>query len=252
MDRNTIDLNCDMGEGLDTDKDIMPFISSANIACGYHAGDEATIARTVDYCLQYDVAIGAHPGFADKANFGRTEMRLSEEELYHMVVAQVKLVKAIAEQKGGKLHHVKPHGALYNMAATDHIYAQVLAQAVRDTDPSLLFYGLSNSAMIAAAEAAGLCPVAEVFADRTYQDNGQLIPRSRQGALITDTDASINQVSQLVKEGTVRTLSGAVIPLAADTVCLHGDGIHAAALAQTIHRRLQEQGIKVQRILRKG
>ena len=249
-EQNNIDLNCDMGEGLDTDKEIMPFISSANIACGYHAGDEATINRTIEYCLQYDVAIGAHPGFADKANFGRTEVRLDEEELYNLVTVQVKLLKAIAEEKGGHLHHVKSHGALYNMAATDEMYARVLVQAVKDIDPSLLFYGLSNSAMIKAAEAAGLQAAAEVFADRTYQDNGQLTPRSQQGALITNTEASVNQVLQLIREGTVTTLSGTVIPLLADTVCLHGDGAHAAVFAELISQQLKAHGIEVSKIRR--
>jgi UPF0271 protein len=223
-----------MGEGLETDKDIMPFISSANIACGYHAGDEATIGRTIDYCLQYDVAIGAHPGFDDRSNFGRTEMKLNNEELYSLVATQVNLVKTIAEEKGGKMYHVKAHGALYNMAAADPVYARVIAQAVSDIDPALLFYGLSNSIMLEAAEAAGLQSVAEVFADRSYQSNGQLTPRNQPGALITELDKSVGQVLQMVNSGTVQTLSGEIISMPADTICLHGDGAHAAAFAENI------------------
>ena len=247
----SIDLNCDMGEGMETDKEIMPYISSANIACGYHAGDEAMIGKTVDYCLQYQVAIGAHPGFDDKANFGRKEIKMGASELYDLVATQINLVKTIAERNGGHLHHVKPHGALYNMAAADEAIAQVLAQATRDVDPSLLFYGLSNSALITAAIAAGLQPAAEVFADRTYQESGQLTPRSQPGALITEEDVSVNQVLQLVREGSVRTLSGNIIAMPADTVCLHGDGLHAVTFAQMINRKLQEQGITIAAIKRK-
>lgn len=249
--RHSIDLNCDMGEGLDTDKNIMPFISTANIACGYHAGDEVTIRRTIDYCLLYGVAIGAHPGFDDKDHFGRREMQLDDEELYRLVSTQVKIMKAIAEEKGGKLHHVKPHGALYNMAAVDPVYARVLVEAVKDIDPALLFYGLSNSMMLTAAEAAGLQSVAEVFADRTYQDNGQLTPRSRPDALITDTEISVQQVLQLVSKGTVRTVSGSVITLPADTICLHGDGAHALAFADMISRELKAHDINIAPVLKR-
>jgi UPF0271 protein len=244
----SIDLNCDMGEGMETDKEIMPFISSANIACGYHAGDEATIRKTIEYCLQYNVAIGAHPGFDDKLSFGRKEVTLSEEELYQLVTKQVQLVKVIAEDRGGRLHHVKAHGALYNMAAKNETYARVLAQAVKDIDPALLFYGLSNSIMLTAAEAISLKSVAEVFADRTYQSDGQLTPRSHAGALITDVEASVNQVLQMVKNGTVQSVTGVVITLSADTICLHGDGVHAVNFAEMINARLKKEGIEVKYI----
>ncbi len=246
----TIDLNCDMGEGLDTDKEIMPYISSANIACGYHAGDEATILKTVAYCLQYNVSIGAHPGFDDRTNFGRREIRMELPALYDLVTVQVDRVKTIAEKSGGRLYHVKPHGALYNMAAADETYARVLAQAVKDVDDRLLFYGLSNSALITAATVAGLQPAAEVFADRTYQDNGQLTPRSHAQALITEQTAALAQVLELVQEKRVRTLSGRTIKMPADTICLHGDGAHAVAFAQIIYQKLNEQGICIERIQR--
>lgn len=245
MNRQYIDLNCDMGEGLDTDRTILPFISSANIACGYHAGDEKIIAQTIDYCLQHNVAIGAHPGFADKENFGRKEMLLNEDDLYTLVTTQIRLVKTIAEQKGARLKHVKPHGALYNMAATNRTYATTLARAVKDIDPALVFYGLSNSLMLAAAAEAGLTTAAEVFADRSYQDSGQLTPRSLPGALITDTAASVQQVLQLIKQGTVQTVTGKTIALAADTVCLHGDGEHAVVFAAAIYEQLVQNGIRI-------
>jgi len=248
MTRYYIDLNCDMGEGMNTDQAIMPFISSANIACGYHAGDETIIAQTIDYCLQHDVAIGAHPGFADRENFGRKEMLLDEGELYTLVTTQVRLVKKIAEQKGARLHHVKPHGALYNMAATNRQYAATLARAVKEIDPALVFYGLSNSIMLTAAAAAGLQTAAEVFADRSYQDSGQLTPRNLPGALIANTAASVQQVLQLIKQGTVQTITGKMIALAADTVCLHGDGEHAVAFAEAIHDQLVQSGISITHI----
>jgi UPF0271 protein len=249
--RFTIDLNCDMGEGMDSDKEIMPYISSANIACGYHAGDEAAIRRTVDYCLQFGVAIGAHPGFDDKANFGRKEIKMEASALHDLAAKQINLVKTIAEERGGRLHHVKPHGALYNMAAADDALAQVLVQATKAVDPSLIFYGLSNSAMITAAIAAGLQPAAEVFADRTYQDNGRLTPRSQPGALITEEALSVKQVLQMAREGKVRTISGNVIAMPAETVCLHGDGAHAVTFAQMINQKLREQGIAIAAIRKK-
>lgn len=246
---NNIDLNCDMGEGMEIDEDIMPYISSANIACGYHAGDDDTIARTIESCLRYDVAIGAHPGFADKANFGRKEQWLEEPELYDLVTAQINLVKVVAGRQGRELRHVKPHGALYNMAAVHEGYAHTLVRAVKDVDPALYFFGLSGSAMIGAANAAGLRAANEVFADRTYQDDGTLTPRSHTSALITDEDAMVEQVLQLARQRTVRTLSGKMIPLQADTLCLHGDGIHAVAFAKMIRTRLEQQGILIQKVL---
>lgn len=247
MNRNnsSIDLNCDLGEGMPSDQDIIPFISSANIACGYHAGNEEIIAVTIQHCLRHNVAIGAHPGFADKEHFGRREMHLTEEELYQLITKQVILVKEITEHIGGTLRHVKPHGALYNMAATDETYARVIVQAIKDIDPGLCLFGLSNSAMIHAARAAGLPFANEVFADRTYTDEGLLMPRSQPGAVITNEEEMIAQVLQLAGNGWVRTASGSKIQIPADTICLHGDGAHAAAFARMINNKLQEHNIRI-------
>lgn len=243
-----IDLNCDMGEGMLTDEDIMPYISSANIACGAHAGDEDTIKRTIALCLKYNVAIGAHPGFADKNNFGRIPVKLSPAELYDLFYSQIVVVKEIAADMGAVLHHVKPHGALYNMAATDNAYAQTLAKAAREADSALIFYGLSNSCMIEAALLANIKAANEVFADRTYQDNGTLTPRSEDNALITDTNIAVEQALQLITLHKVNAVSGKTVVVKADTICLHGDGAHAVDFARTIYERLQKENIKVETI----
>ncbi len=184
-----IDINCDMGEGMGNEKELMPFISSANIACGYHAGDAATIKEVVNLCLQYNVNIGAHPSFFDRENFGRATMQLSPQEIYTIVTDQLTIINTIAMECGAILHHVKPHGALYNMAAKDIVTANAIAKAVKDFDKRLIYYGLSGSVMIAAAEKIGLQTANEVFADRTYQADGTLTPRTQPNALINDKAA---------------------------------------------------------------
>lgn len=242
---NSIDLNCDMGEGLDNDALLMPFISSANIACGYHAGDENIMQRTIDLCLQHNVAIGAHPGFADKANFGRIEIQLSFDEAYQLVADQINILQKIANNKGTKLHHIKPHGALYNMAAKDAALAHAIAKAVSDIDPQLIFFGLSGSHLITEAEKLGLKTASEVFADRTYLDNGSLTPRSQPNAMIESEEASVQQVLQMIKEKTVTSINHKKIPIKVATICLHGDGKHALQFAKTIYNVLQQNHIQI-------
>ncbi|GEP94036.1 5-oxoprolinase subunit PxpA [Chitinophaga cymbidii] len=244
----TIDLNCDMGEGLDTDAGIMPFISSANIACGYHAGDHDTITRTIALAQEHQVAIGAHPGFADKANFGRTPQHLSDDALYDLIAGQLQVMQSACRTLGAVMTHVKPHGALYNMAAVDPVMSRVIAKAVKDTDPALRLYGLSSSWLIKAAAEAGLHTASEVFADRTYQDDGTLTPRSQPGALIANEEQAIQQVLQMVTQQTVTTLSGRSIPLTAETICLHGDGPHALPFARAIHAALRRHHFSIQHI----
>jgi UPF0271 protein len=239
----TIDLNCDMGEGMPHDGAIMPYISSANIACGYHAGDETTIRKTIDLCLRYNVAVGAHPGFDDKPNFGRVPVRLSEGELYQLVRKQLEIIQNICEEKGAELHHVKPHGALYNMAATDRSLSRVLTRAVYDFSPNLIYYGLSGSVMISEAQAVGLKTANEVFADRTYMPDGTLTPRTHPQALIVKVEDVVRQVVQLVTENQVTTCTGETISMKADTVCIHGDGPHAVEFLQAIHKRLRGKSI---------
>lgn len=230
------DINCDTGEGIGNDAALMPFISSANIACGFHAGDEATMRRTVQSALQHGVALGAHPSFLDREHFGRQEMACTTGEVYELVVDQVRILERIARDYGGKLHHVKPHGALYNMAARDGELAAAIVRAVKECGAGLVLYGLSGSHLIAEAKAAGLRTASEVFADRRYGDDGRLMPRSQQGALIEDVEQAVRQVVQMVREGTVTSVTGKKIPIVAETICIHGDGKHAVALA----RRLAE------------
>lgn len=245
-----IDLNCDMGEGMATDTAIMPFISSANIACGFHAGDDNTMRETVSLAIQYGVAIGAHPGYADKENFGRTEMHLSDEEVYVLIQQQVAALMKIAAEKAAKLHHVKPHGALYNQSAKDPQLAAVIAKAVYDIDPALVLFGLSGSHSISEAKKIGLTTASEVFADRSYQDDGSLTPRSKPGALLQSTEAALQQVLQMVNEKTVTSLAGKKILIDADTICLHGDGAHAPDFAKAIYQLLQQHSVHIQSVLR--
>jgi UPF0271 protein len=240
-----IDLNCDMAEGLANDAQLMPYISSANIACGYHAGNEEIMKRTVELALQHNVSIGAHPGFADRENFGRTEMHLSFREIYDLVATQIFLLKKIANALGAKINHIKPHGALYNMAAKDETLAAAIAKAVYETDAALLLFGLSGSCSISEAKKTGLKTVSEVFADRTYQDNGSLTPRTQANAMIETEDASIQQVLQMIHAKTVTAVSGNAVPIVAETVCLHGDGAHAVAFAKKIFHTLQQNNIDI-------
>lgn len=244
----TIDLNCDMGEGMLHDAELMPYISSANIACGFHAGDEATMQKTVELCLKNNVAIGAHPGFNDKKNFGRLPMNLSDHELYALIYDQLKTLHEVCTKMKTTLHHVKPHGALYNMAAKDQGMSQVMANAVKDFDSSLVFIGLSNSMMISEAKAVGLKTANEVFADRTYQSDGSLTPRNQPNALITNTKQSLEQVRQMIKEGIVTTIGKEQIYIRPQTICIHGDGAHAVDFAKSIHSMLLKENIIIQAI----
>ena len=233
-----IDLNCDMGEGMPNDAALMPFISSANIACGFHAGDEHTMKSTVKLCKDFGVRIGAHPSFPDRANFGRTMMEMSPEEIYKMVREQIQVLHKHASALGEKIHHVKPHGALYNASAKDPAIAKAIAQAVFDEDPNALLLGLSGSHSLAAAEALGLKTAHEVFGDRAYQADGSLVPRNQAHACLDQTEEVIHQVKRMVQKGEIQAISGEIIPLRIDTICLHGDGPHALAFAQVIRELL--------------
>jgi 5-oxoprolinase (ATP-hydrolysing) subunit A len=239
------DFNCDLGEGAAHDEEILPFITSANIACTYHAGDEELMKKTVSLCTKYNVAIGAHPSFPDRENFGRTDMHLSPAEIYELVTRQVLLMKKIAADAGLPVHHVKPHGALYNMASKSITISSVIALAVKDCDEKLILYGLSGSHLVKEAKKIGLRTCSEVFADRTYRDDGRLTPRSKPEALITETSIALQQVLQMINEGTVTTTGGKKIPVQADTVCIHGDGEQALEFAKAIHQALKENDILI-------
>jgi UPF0271 protein len=240
-----IDLNADLGEGAGSDEALLGLVSSANIACGWHAGDAKTMRQCVRWAIEHGVAIGAHPSFPDRENFGRSTMHLPPDEIVANVLYQVGALAAIVKAEGGKLSHVKPHGQLYNQAVKEPELADALCEAVRRFDPSLRFFGLAGSGMIDAARRAGLTPVEEVFADRGYMPDGSLVPRSQPGALIEDEEQSLAQTLSLVRDRKVTAIDGSTVPLNAQTVCLHGDGAHALAFARRIRDRLQQEGIAV-------
>jgi UPF0271 protein len=245
----SVDLNCDMGEGMDNDEAIMPFVSSVNIACGYHAGNETIMRRTVEQALKHGVAIGAHPSYPDREHFGRID-RLGQEgctysDIPAIIKDQLHTLKAFCNVFGAPLHHVKPHGALYNRAAKDPALSAILCDTIRRFDPGLLFYGLSGSRMHVEAEHYGLRFVHEVFADRSYQEDGSLTPRTEPGALIEDPLLAVRQVLRMVKAGKVSAVTGKDIALKAQTICIHGDGFNAAGFARMIHEGLREEGILI-------
>lgn len=240
-----IDLNADLGEGCDSDEALLALISSANVACGWHAGDAATMVQTVQWALAKGVAIGAHPSYPDRENFGRTEMQREPAQIYADVLYQVGALAAIVHAHGGKLSHVKAHGALYNQVARDAVQAQAIVQAVRDFDASLTFFGLAGSVMVDVARKAGLTVKEEVFADRGYNPDGSLVKRGTPGALHEDESVALGQTLTMIREQRVRAIDGTWVPIQADTVCLHGDGAHALAFARRIREQLAAEGIAI-------
>lgn len=248
-----IDLNCDMGESygawrMGDDVALLDHVTSANVACGFHGGDPATIHRTVKAAVEKGVSIGAHPSLPDLQGFGRRTMQIRPDEVYDIVVYQIGAIDAFARACGGRLSHVKAHGALYNMAAKDRALADAIAAAVRDVDKSLVLFCLSGSELITAAQSAGVKSAAEVFADRSYQDDGSLTPRGRPGAMIEDVEVSIEQVRRMVFDGVVRAQSGKEVPVRADTLCIHGDQPGALEFAQRIRSALVNAGAEVRAI----
>lgn len=246
----TIDLNCDMGEAfgnypMPNDAALMNYITSANIACGYHAGDPEVMQQTVAMAIKKGIAIGAHPGLPDLQGFGRREMKITANEAYQLTLYQIGALYGFVKAAHGKLHHVKAHGALYNIAAKDAALANAIVQAVHDFDPSLLLYALAGSQMIEAALKIGLTTASEVFADRTYQDDGSLTPRTQSNALITDEQQSINQVLIMVKQQQVISANKKSVSLKAETLCLHGDGAHAVEFAKKINEKLKAEGVTI-------
>jgi 5-oxoprolinase (ATP-hydrolysing) subunit A len=245
-----IDLNCDMGESygawkMGADAEVMPFISSANIACGFHGGDPATIRKTVRLAVDHGVAIGAHPSLPDIQGFGRRAMKISPQEMYDLVVYQAGAVEAFARAAGSRLHHVKCHGALYNMAAVDEGLADAMVRAAKDLGEVML-YVLSKSKNYERAKSLGVPVAAEVFADRGYSDDGTLAPRDKPGGMIEDAQRSVKQALAMIEEGYVTSLSGKRIAVAADTLCLHGDQPNAVAFAKKLRETFAQRGIQVE------
>lgn len=241
----SIDINCDLAEGMPNDLQLMPYISSANIACGFHAGSKEIMKATIGYAVKNNVAIGAHPGFNDKQNFGRKEIYCSDKEYYDLIIQQLQILQQELYNQGAKMHHVKPHGALYNMSAANENIAAIIANAVKAFDASLILYGLSNSCSIVEANKIGLQTASEVFADRTYSSQGKLTPRTNTNAVLTNTERVKEQVLQMVMQQSVISVHGVVIPLQAQTICIHGDGEHAVSFALAIHTFLKENDILI-------
>ncbi|WP_052284851.1 5-oxoprolinase subunit PxpA [Kluyvera genomosp. 1] len=241
-----IDLNADVGEGCASDTELLTLVTSANIACGFHAGDAAMMLACVRESLKNGVAVGAHPSFPDRENFGRTAMHLPPETVYAQTLYQVGALAVMVQAEGGTLRHVKPHGMLYNQAAKDTVLAEAIAQAVFAVNPALILVGLAGSELIRAGERLGLPTRQEVFADRGYLADGQLVPRSQPAALITDESLALAQTLEMVQHGRVRTIDGQWAQVTAQTVCLHGDGDHALAFARRLRKAFAAQGITVQ------
>lgn len=241
-----IDFNCDLGEGCGDDAAIVPWITSASIACGAHAGDDATMRATLRLCRAHGVAAGAHPGYADREHFGRRERALPADDLRALLDAQLQRIGAHARDEGIRLAHVKPHGALYNLAARDRAVADVVAAVIREFDDSLVLFALADSESTRAGEAAGLRVAHEAFAERAYDADRRLAPRGTPGAVLDGVDAALEQVRCLVREGAVVARDGTRVPLHADTLCLHGDSPGAAGFARALRTTLEAEGITVE------
>jgi UPF0271 protein len=245
-----VDINCDMGEGfgayaIGADEAIMPYVTSANIACGFHGGDPAVMRKTIAAAKAHGVAIGAHPGLPDLVGFGRRTMQVTAQEVYDMLIYQIGALLGFAVAAGVALRHVKPHGALYNMAAAQPPLADAVARAVRDVDAKLVLYGLAGSQLLAAAERVGIRSASEAFADRNYLHDGALVPRTRPDAMVNDAEEAVRRVVRMVSEGVVADVEGEDISLRADTICIHGDGPHAAEIARKLREGLVGAGVDV-------
>ncbi|MCU9614744.1 5-oxoprolinase subunit PxpA [Caldibacillus lycopersici] len=249
----SIDINCDLGESFGTyikgqDAKVMKYITSANIACGYHAGDHNIMYETVKMAVENNIAIGAHPGFQDIIGFGRRELQITPNEVYNLMLYQMGALQSFAQVLGGKLHHVKPHGALYNMAAKDENIAEAIVRAVCDMDAKLILYGLSGSILTRLGRQHGLQVAEEVFADRSYQKDGSLTPRSNPRALIQNDQEVAIRVIRMIREGKVLSLGGEDISIKADSVCIHGDAPTTLAFVKILHTYLEQEDIHIEAI----
>ena len=242
----SIDINCDMGEGCGDDAALMPFISSANIACGYHAGDAATMCSTIELAARHGVAVGAHPSYLDRENFGRTDVELSPAEIRSLILEQLEIFTVACGEIGVKMTHVKPHGALYNRSARDLVVARSIAETVREFDPDLTLYGLAQSHSTEAARKLGLKAADEAFADRAYEPDGSLVSRKKPNALINSPEIAAAQALRIALGGGVVAVDGSNVPLSAETICIHGDGPNAVAIARTIRSAFELAGIAIE------
>ena len=245
-----VDLNADLGESfgaytIGMDSEVLRYISSANVACGFHAGDPVIMQKTVALACERGTAVGAHPGFPDLMGFGRRNMKITPDEAKAYIKYQVGALMAFTKAAGIKLQHVKPHGAFYNMAAVDEKLALAICEGIYEVDPELIMLGLAGSAHIKAAKQVGLKVASEVFADRGYMEDGTLVPRSMPGAMVHDKDIAIARTVRMVKEGCVETITGKIIPIQADSICVHGDNPDAIGFVKNIREALESEGVAV-------
>ena len=245
-----VDLNCDLGESFGNykcgmDEVVIPFISSANVACGFHASDPLVMSKTVALAKESGVAVGAHPGYPDLVGFGRRNMNIAPQEVKTMVQYQVGALQAFCKANGILLQHVKPHGAMYNMAGKDENLAMAICQGILEVDSDLILLGLSGSKMLEAAKACGLKCAKEVFADRAYEEDGSLVARTKAGAMITDENVAIDRVISMVKQGKVTAITGKEIAVEPDSICVHGDGEKAVAFVKKIRERLLQEHVEI-------
>ncbi len=246
----SVDLNCDLGESFGSwkkglDEEIIPIITSANIACGFHASDPDVMAQTVIAAKKAGIALGAHPGYPDIQGFGRRPMTLSTVEVKHAVMYQIGALMAFASSESLKLQHVKPHGALYNTAGKDPLLAKAIVEGIKSVNSDLILLGLSGSCMLTAAKECGLKSVCEVFADRAYEEDGSLVSRSKSGAVITDEEEAVSRVLRMIEEQKVRTITGKDISIKADSICVHGDNSKALIFVKKIRNALEKENIQI-------
>jgi len=240
-----VDLNADLGEGAGHDDELLTLVTSANIACGFHAGDAETMRRSIETARDHKVAVGAHPSLFDRENFGRKELRVKPDEVFDAVVYQLGIFQAIAEAAGVRPNHVKPHGALYNMAVRDYELADAIGRAIAKIDTKLILFAPQNSALARARTANGLQIAHEVFADRNYLSNGSLVPRTRPDALLHDPEEAASRVVRMLREGKVRSVDGVDVDVRAETVCVHGDTPGAVDFARVLKSRLEKEGVTI-------
>ena len=243
--KSAIDLNSDLGEGAGSDDELLSLVSSANIASGFHTGTADSMREAISAAQSRGVAVGVHPSLFDRENFGRRELMITTEQLYDIVNFQLGVFHAIAQAAGARVRHVKPHGALYNMACRDARLAEAIVRAIHDVDRTLLLFAPGSSCLATSAQARGLTVVAEVFADRGYMKDGSLVPRGCSGAILNDPEAAANRVVRMLHEGTVRSIDGHDVPITADTVCVHGDTPDAVAFARALRQKLEEHGVEI-------
>jgi UPF0271 protein len=240
-----VDLNADLGEGAGHDDELLSLVTSANIACGFHAGDANTMRQSILTARDRSVAVGAHPSLFDRENFGRKELPVKSDEVFEAVVYQLGIFQAIAEAAGVRPNHVKPHGALYNMAVRDESLAEAIGRAIASVDEKLLLFAPQNTALSRAGEKNGLQIAHEVFADRNYLSNGQLVPRTRPDALLHDPVEAVPRVIRMLREGKVRSIDGVDVDVRAETICLHGDNPEAVDFARELRSRLEKEGVTI-------